>query len=355
MSISTQPTARQTSLQRALSARLSVNTSSEPQAVKTASDLSLLKPDFPTQRNLPSANALEVNSSLSTHEQLLDGCHPSQRKRSLLQTQPVHVASAPAQLQPDQATSTASELARFDALKKTIVTQPVHMASVPAQLRLDQATSTASEPARINSLIGTTSTQPVHVADVPAQLRLDQAASTASEPARFNTLKRTSSTSAGHSRKRALPEHDAEGSLDLHAEQLQAEYAAMRAGTGQIADKAAWVKAARQTAHQVSKHSLQAMSLLDTKAKLEEVVMTAVCMILMSTHINHAEAVASSNFPFLKANRASCKHKAICQDQTQSQVFQLDIVCSALTTAAPLVLYLVCQKYRRTSSVLYGR
>ena len=57
-----------------------------------------------------------------------------------------------------------------------------------------------------------------------------------------------------HLRKRPClaTEADICSRLDRHAEQLQAEYAAVRAGTGLLDDQAAWIAAARQTAHQVT-------------------------------------------------------------------------------------------------------
>jgi len=57
-----------------------------------------------------------------------------------------------------------------------------------------------------------------------------------------------------HLRKRPClaTEADICSKLDRHAEQLQAEYAAVRAGTGLLDDQAAWIAAARQTAHQVT-------------------------------------------------------------------------------------------------------
>jgi len=57
-----------------------------------------------------------------------------------------------------------------------------------------------------------------------------------------------------HLRKRPClgTEADIGSRLERHAEQLQAEYAAVRAGTGLLDDQAAWIAAARQTAHQVT-------------------------------------------------------------------------------------------------------
>ena len=194
MSISTQPTARHASLQRALSARLNAPSSMDTAALKTGPADKIQKPEITT---VDYASWPQPHSNCAAHTLCSDGssaCLPQ-------------LTELPAQgLLP----AIASEIA--------------------GQIQARKRASLSCRPTCISEA-GEVSHEAADVPGGGAHGLLRQI----SKCAQFSPVTCTDIR------------------LAQQAASLEDEFAAMKAGTAVIADKAAWVAAARQTALQVQK------------------------------------------------------------------------------------------------------
>ncbi len=192
MSVSTQPTARQTSLQRALSSRLSANAVPDIHGVSQGLHKSH-RTGLPALERMPLLNPYHSGSILLPVVPQDAACQPFQPHLGCFQGQgllPPLASEIANQLQAKRRMSPDVEQACCIAVKQPEDSKPE---------------SAVSQHGR--------------------QLEQRPCLST--------------------------PE-DACTRLGEHVARLEAEFAAMRAGTDTIADKAAWVAAARQTAHEVT-------------------------------------------------------------------------------------------------------
>ena len=194
MSISTQPTARHASLQRALSVRLNAPSSMDTAALRTGPADKIQKPEIAT---VDYASWPQPLSNCAAHTLCIDGssaCLPQ-------------LTELPAQgLLP----AIASELA--------------------GQIQARKRASFKCQPSCISEA-GQVSHEAADVPGGSANGLLKQS----SKRARFSSVTCTDIR------------------LAQQAASLEDEFAAMKDGTAVIADKAAWVAAARQTALQVQK------------------------------------------------------------------------------------------------------
>ena len=211
MSISTQPSARQSNLQRALSNRLSASTLPDTLNVKDASILFQKKPELFAQQ--PAYNI----QCMAAAKAVTDG------STAVLQPQAL----------PHQSQSHCSQ-------KRSLTLPALNNAPAPCEAKQHTGRNPSN---RVADCMQTSSSSPA-----------------GDFPNRVPAFKQTSTLlPARQARKRACPEQSKDVRLDLRADQLQAEFAAMKAGTISIADTAAWAATARQTACEVSHTSVQGL------------------------------------------------------------------------------------------------
>ncbi len=222
MSISTQPAARQPSLQRASSSRLSTVSMSDMKNTKTSVEATN-KSGFAT---------LEQTSSLK------QPLHP-------LDLPPAHSQAAPF-------LSVQPQAPALNTLYSQIMSRQCHLPQcchVPSQIAaVSAAASHVPNHVQARQQLVSDAEQP-HNATLQLPLASPQAACHLHAQAGHQ-----SAQPSMHVRKRPCLRTEADicSRLDSHAEQLQVEYAAVRAGTGLVDGQAAWIAAARHTAHQVT-------------------------------------------------------------------------------------------------------
>ena len=219
MSVSTQPTAWQGSLQRALSSRLSANIVSDICSTRNAAENTNRK-SFATVELVSSQRQVEdIPHWPAFHPQdaVSHPCHPHE------------TASQPAQ---PQDPSCQTHLPIHTCLTAHGV-QPAVISKVHPHRQARQHTSRDTQLARVTTI------QPP-ASSIQVGHLLVKPAGTHAQP------------SMQSEKRPCLPtQGDLGCSLIQHAQQMEAEFAAVRAGTGVIADKATWIAAARQTAHEV--------------------------------------------------------------------------------------------------------
>ena len=234
MSISTQPAARQPSLQRASSSRLSTVSMSDMKNTKTSVEA-------------PNKSGFATMEHTSSLKQPL---HP-------LDLPPAHSQAAPfLSVQPQDPA--------FSTFHPQIMSRQCHLSQychVPSQTAaVSAAASHVANHVQARQ-------QLLPDAEQPYNATLQQPVASP-QPACHLQAKAERSGEQPSTQLRKRPclgtEADVGSRLDRHAEQLQAEYAAVRAGTGLLADQAAWIAAARQTAHQVTfaRRSVREISVL---------------------------------------------------------------------------------------------
>ncbi|DBA98112.1 hypothetical protein WJX77_004739 [Trebouxia sp. C0004] len=210
MSISTQPAARQPSLQRASSSRLSMVSMSDIKNTRTGIEATN-KSGFAT---------MEHTSSLK---------------------QPLHTLDLPPALSQAAAFQSAPPQAPdFHILHPQITSRQCHWPQychAPSQTAVSAAANYVPNPVQAWQQLVSAAEQPYNATLHHLQAKEGHSGAQPSM----------------HLRKRPClgTEADICSRLDRHAEQLQAEYAAVRAGTGRLDDQAAWIAAARKTAHQM--------------------------------------------------------------------------------------------------------
>lgn len=233
MSISTQPAARQPSLQRASSSRLSTFSMSDIKHTRSGMEATN-KSGFAT---------MEYTSSLKQPLHTLD-------------LPPAHSQAAAFQSAQPQAPA-------FHTFHPQITSRQCHLPQychVPSQAAVSAAATYVPNHVQARQ-------QLLPDAEQPYSATLQQPVASP-QPACHLQAKAERSGEQPSTQLRKRPclgtEADVGSRLDRHAEQLQAEYAAVRAGTGLLADQAAWIAAARQTAHQVTfaRRSVREISVL---------------------------------------------------------------------------------------------
>lgn len=219
MSVSTQPTSWQGSLQRALSSRLSANIVSDICSTRNAAEKTNRK-GFATMERVPSQWQVEnIPHWPAFHSQdaVSHPCHPPETASQLAQPQDP---------------SSQTHLPIHTCL-------PVHGVLPAVVSKVHPHRPAGQHTSHDTQLAPVTTIQPPATTIQPGHL-LVKPAGTVAQPSM-------------QSRKRpCLPtQGDLGCSLSQHAQQMEAEFAAVRAGTRVIADKATWIAVARQTAHEV--------------------------------------------------------------------------------------------------------
>ena len=225
MSISTQPAARQPSLHRASSSRLSSVSMSDMKNTKTSIEASN-KSGFAT---------MDHTSSLK------QPLHP-------LDLPPAHSQAAPF-------LSVEPQAPAFNTFHPQITSRQCHL---PQYCHVPSQTAAVSAAARCIPNHVQARQQLVSDAEQPHSATLQKPNASPQLACHLQAMvghlgAQPKCPTSMHLRKRPCLGTEAEicSRLDRHAEQLQAEYA-VRAGTGLVDDQAAWIAAARQTAHQVT-------------------------------------------------------------------------------------------------------